>query len=167
MCHQALNVTHCKRSCAPDIVNIMFSRSGKPTLAQLKLHTRAYYKRIGVVHCPILDEDVHFTSEGYNHLINESNSTPGKTKPRSPAEQYLKLIHLTDVKAVLKYSVLIDETRKVRKKVKDKWKDVIQYEIICAIKGVRVSVVVEKVGDGKHKFLSVFPTKKDSTKNAP
>lgn len=143
----------------------MVGRSGKPDLAQLKSHTRAYYKRIGIVHCPILNEDIHFTAEGYNHLINESNSTPGKSKPRKPAEQYMKLMHLNNVKAVLKYSVLVDERRMVRKKVKGNWKNVIQSEVVHEINGDKISVVIEKVGEGNSKFLSVFPTKKRGTKN--
>jgi hypothetical protein len=129
-------------------------------LSQLKLHSQAYYKRLGSVDCSILDEKVHFTAEGYFHLINESNSKPGKTNPRNPAEQYMKLKYLPHVKAVLKYSTLIDDRRKNRKKVKGKWKDVIQTEIIHEIKGTKISVIVEKVGDGNSKFLSVFPSER-------
>lgn len=129
-------------------------------LSQLKLHSQAYYKRLGSTFCPVLDEEVHFTSEGYNHLINESNSKPGKSKPRTPAEQYMKLKNLTHVKAVLKYSTQIDDRRINRKKVKDKWKDVIQTEIVHELKGIKVSVIVEKVGEGNTKFLSVFPTER-------
>lgn len=129
-------------------------------LSQLKLHSQAYYRRLGSVYCPILEEEVHFTAEGYFHLINESNSSPGKTKPRNPTEQYLKLKCLPDVKAVLKYSTLIDERRKTHKKVKGIWKDVIQTEVIHEINGKRISVIVEKVGEGNSKFLSVFPPEK-------
>ena len=132
----------------------------QPNLAQLKLHTRAYYRRIGIVHCPVLGVDVYFTAEGYNHLINESNSKPGKSKPRLPSEQYLKLMHLNNVKAVLTYSTMVKEVRTVRKNVKGKWKDAVLSEVVHEIKGTEISVIVEKVGLGNHKFLSVFPTKK-------
>ncbi len=132
----------------------------QPNLAQLKLHTRAYYRRIGVVFCPVLNQDIHFTAEGYNHLINESNSTPGKSKPRKPAEQYLKLMNLNHVKAVLTYATVIKDTRKRRKNVKGVWKDAFLYEIVHDINGTEISVIVERVGNGKTKFLSVFPTKK-------
>lgn len=130
------------------------------TLAQLKLHTRAYYRRIGIVACPILGVDVHFTAEGYDHLINESNSKPGKSKPRLPSEQYLKLMHLNNVKAVLTHSTTIKEVRSVKKNIKGKQKDATLYEVVCNIKGADISVIVEKVELGNHKFLSVFPTKK-------
>lgn len=134
-------------------------------LAQLKLHSKAYYTRIGCVPCPILGEDVHFTAEGYFHLINESNSRPGKTNPRKPTEQYMKLMYLQHAKTVLKYSTYIDERRVTRKKVKGKWKKVIQTEVIHEIKGEKISVIVEKVGHSNSKFLSVFPTNK--RKNTP
>lgn len=136
------------------------SFSGKQSLAQLKLHTRAYYNRMKPVFCTILDEEVKFTAEGYFHLINESNSTPTNTNPRDPKEQYMKLMYLNDVPAILKYSEQIDERRKTRKKVKNKWKNVIQTEVVHIIKGKKISVIVEKVGDGATKFLSVFPSKK-------
>jgi len=132
----------------------------QPTLAQLKLHTRAYYRRIGVVHCPILGVDVHFTAEGYDHLINESNSKPGESKPRLASEQYLKLVNLNNVKTVLTHSVLVKEVRTVKKNVKGKYKDAVLSEVVCNVKGSEISVIVEKVGLGNHKFLSVFPTKK-------
>lgn len=143
----------------------MNNSSDKISLAQLKLHSQAYYRRIGVVPCPILEENVHFTAEGYFHLINESNSTPGDTNPRNPAEQYLKLMYLRHAKTVLKYSILIEEKRKNRKKVKGKWKDVLQTEIIYEIKGEKISVIVERVGNGNVKFLSIFPTNKHKNKN--
>ena len=103
---------------------------------------------------------MYFTAEGYNHLINESNSKPGKSKPRLPSEQYLKLMHLNNVKAVLTYSTMVKEVRTVRKNVKGKWKDAVLSEVVHEIKGTEISVIVEKVGLGNHKFLSVFPTKK-------
>ena len=135
--------------------------NNRNSLAQLKLHSQAYYRRIGVVHCPILGEDIHFTAEGYFHLINESNSKPGKTNPRKPSEQYMKLMRLQHAKTVLKYSTYVDEKRKNRKKVKGKWKKVIQTEVVYEIKGEKISVIVEKVGKGHSKFLSVFPTNKN------
>jgi hypothetical protein len=139
--------------------------SGKPSLAQLKLHTRAYYARIGVVRCPILNDDIYFTAEGYNHLINESNSKPGKSKPRLPTEQYKKLMCLMHAKAVLKYSKQVTETRTVRKKVKDEWKEAIQSEVVCEIKGEKISVIVEKVGDGHLKFMSILSDYKGKAKD--
>lgn len=148
---------------------IDYMNKGKLSLAQLKLHSRAYYNRIGKIYCPILEEDVYFTAEGYFHLINESNSKPGKTNPRITTEQYMKLMCLQHVPTVLKYSTLVVERRKNRKKVKGKWKDVIQTEIVHEFKGEKISVIVEKVGNGNTKFLSVFPAGKNkhSSKNTP
>ena len=139
----------------------------KPTsLSHLKKYSRMYYKRLKPLFCPILNEYVHFTSEGYFHLINESHSKCGNTIPRKPSEQYMKLKCLNDVGAVLKYSTRIAERRKVRKKVKNIWKSVIQTEIVHEIKGRKISVITEKVGDGKTKFLSLYFLQK-RTKTPP
>jgi hypothetical protein len=43
---------------------------------------RAFYKSIVSLYCPILGETVYFTSEGFNHLLFESNRMPRKLSER-------------------------------------------------------------------------------------
>lgn len=125
----------------------------------LKKERRAFYDSLGFIVCPILeDSEVHFTAQGFNHLINESNSKQGDSKARKPTEQYLKLMNLQYAPYIIKNCVQVAEIRPVRKKVKDAWKDGYHYELTCDIEKVgKVSVVIEKIGESKHKFLSVFP----------
>ena len=54
-----------------------------------------FYKSVGNVRCPALGgECVHFTSEGFNHLIYKS----GKKEPRSKPVQIMKFEMLSKAK---------------------------------------------------------------------
>ncbi len=144
--------------------------SKEQSLALLKIERRAFYDKIVSVECPMLENaEVYFTAQGFNHLINESNSKQGDSNARKPTEQYMKLMHLEHAAFIIKNCEDIAEIRPVKKKKKGKWKKGFHYELTCEIKDIgKVSVVIEKIGDGKHKFLSVFPLyKRPKTKKRP
>ena len=118
----------------------------------LKNKQRAFYKSIVSVFCPILNDTVYFTSEGFNHLLYESNR-----KPRSINEQFLKLRCLTYAPIVIQKCALVSETRQIQKRIKGKLKSGVHYELAYEVsKGINIRVIVEKIGTGKHKFLSVM-----------
>ncbi|MCX6809607.1 MAG: hypothetical protein NTZ65_02575 [Candidatus Berkelbacteria bacterium] len=63
-----------------------------------------------------------------------------------------------NAREVIKKCKVISETRKVQRKIKGKDKSIIQHELVYEIKkGVKIRVVVEKIGTGKLKFRSVMP----------
>lgn len=125
---------------------------------------KAFYKSIVSVTCPILNDTVYFTSDGFLHLIYESNR-----KPRKQSEQYLKLKCLDHAPAVLGNCTQILEARPKTKKVKGKIKTGYDYELVHEVTpGQYISVVVEKIGSGKYKFVSVMRlNKKSGTKKHP
>lgn len=130
---------------------------------KLKRQQRKFYKSVVSVFCPILDETVYFTSEGFVHLLYESNR-----QPRGISEQYLKLMCLTHAPDVIKNCTIITETRKIRRKLKGKWKEGVRYELVHEIvAGKKIRVIVERLGTGKHKFLSVMPHDKKSKNKHP
>jgi len=119
---------------------------------------KSFYKNIISINCPILNETVYFTSEGFNHLIYESNRAPRKI-----SEQYLKLIFLKYVPKVITNCIEILETRKTKRKIWGKYKKIICYTLVYeVIKGIKVRVIIEKIGNGKCKFKSVMPHDKKS-----
>jgi len=121
---------------------------------------RAFYKKIVSVDCPILGEVIFFTSEGFNHLLYESNRMPRKL-----SERYLKLIFLSYVVRVIKNCSEVAETRKVKRKMWGKYKKILWYKLVYEVSpGVRVSVIIEKIGNGKCRFKSVMPSDKKSKK---
>ncbi len=129
-------------------------------LRTLIIEQRAFYRSIVSIFCPILNETVYFTSEGFNHLLYESY-----WKPRSPAEQFLKLKCLSMVPEVVKNCSKKANIRKMRRKVKGKWKNGFHFELVHEIKkGASVRVIVERIGTGRYKFWSVMPHNNKSKK---
>lgn len=121
------------------------------------------YKRIAFVYCPILNENIYFTSEGFFHMINKS---PLKRRPI--AEQYLKLMCLTHAADIVKNCTRIIETRNDRRIVKGKKKTVRTFELIDAkVRKYPISVIVERIGSGKLKFKSVKKMRNYPNKKAP
>lgn len=119
---------------------------------------RKYYKSIGSIVCPILQETINFTSDGFEHLLYKGNR-----KPRKLSERFMKLKCLEHVPEVIKKADVISETRRSEKRIKGKIKKVIFHELIYEIKkGTQIRVVVEKIGNGNFHFLSVMPHNKRS-----
>lgn len=122
----------------------------------LKKEQKAYYKSIVSVFCPLLNETIYFTSDGFIHLLYDSNR-----KPRNIDEQFMKLKCLLFATLVLQNSEFIADTRTIKVKRKGKEKIIIHHVLVHEVtKGVKIRVVVERVGTGKFKFLSVMPHNK-------
>ncbi|OGK10164.1 hypothetical protein A2767_04130 [Candidatus Roizmanbacteria bacterium RIFCSPHIGHO2_01_FULL_35_10] len=129
---------------------------------KLKVKSKKFYKSIVSVYCLILNDTVYFTSEGFNHLLYKDFN-----HPRNINEQYMKLMCLPYVVDVIKNCALISETRKIKRRVKNKLKDAIHYELVHKVaKNKRIRVIIEKIGTGKHKFRSIMPHDKKSKKRS-
>lgn len=133
----------------------------KNNIYHLKQKQRAYYKSIVSVFCPVLNDTVYFTSEGFNHLLYDTNR-----KPRNIDEQYLKLHCLPHATTVLKNSKVLADTRNYEVKIKGKKKSIIHYAIAYEVeKGKEIRVIVSRFGNGKYKFLSIMPHNKRSKRS--
>ncbi len=144
------------------VMKSFFAKIKKPRedINDLKFEQKVIYDSVVSVYCKILDSTVYFTSEGFNHLIYESNR-----KPRNINEQFLKLKCVCYAPRVIEKCKKITETRQSKRKIKGKVKEIIQYELIYEVfKDKTIKVIVEKVGTGKHKFHSVMPVR---TKKRP
>ena len=76
-------------------------------------------------------------------------------------EQFMKLQCLAYAPEVIKKCTVISETRMIKKRIKGKLKDGVHYELIHLVKpGEKIGVIIEKIGTGKHKFLSIIRYKK-------
>lgn len=119
----------------------------------LKNTRKAFYDSVVSVFCPILNDTVFFNSDGFNHLLYESNRMP-----RNIGEQFMKLQCLPHAPEVIKKCTVITDTRKMRRKIKGKWKSGVRYELVHEVKkDIKIRVVVEKIGTGKHNFWSIMP----------
>ncbi len=132
----------------------------KQDIKALIAEMREVYRGYKPVRCTVLDEDVLFTSDGFIHLLYESNR-----QPRTIDEQYLKLKCLPCAPRVIARCKVITATRKIRFKVKGKWKNGKRYELIHeAIPGERHKVILQKIGTGNLTFLSIMPFHRETKK---
>ncbi|MEK7550088.1 MAG: hypothetical protein AAB519_03870 [Patescibacteria group bacterium] len=125
-----------------------------------KSNADAYYKKIGRIRCPALNNEyVHFTSEGFHHLQFSSGNE------RSKDEQMTKFDLLIRARKIIEIATTHQEydecLEMVRKKMKKRREEVamrVQYWALVAIlQGRKVKVIVRQVGTGQKHFYSVIP----------
>lgn len=118
------------------------------------------YASFKKVYCPALGGDVHFTSEGFNHLIYERAK-----KERDKRTQILRFDMLEKAKFILETSTTHQEYeenmeyRKVNRHGKFVNTNVVVrcWGLVAIVQKFRVKVVVIQVGNGKMEFQSVIP----------
>lgn len=129
-------------------------------LKTLIAEQKAFYNSLVSVFCPILNETVYFTSEGFNHLMFKNSRIP-----RSSAEQFMKLKCLKYVPKVITNCSQKGQIRQDKRKIKGKWKKVLRFEIVHEVeKGASVRVIIERIGTGRYHFWSVMPHNNRSKK---
>ena len=121
---------------------------------------RAWYKMIGKIYCPILNEEVVFNSKGFHHLRYDNHH-----KERSIKEQKYKLGLLPLVIPVIKCATNVHEYKKQQySKPLGKYFEIWELREVVGQSKTTVSVVLRRIGDGKVTFLSVWKKKEKVTK---
>jgi hypothetical protein len=128
---------------------------------EIKAEAEELYNSVGHVVSPALGGvKIHFTSDGFHHLMNTKNRYP------RPQEEWLtKLKYLPRAIDLLRiattyqeYDVFSENVRIKRKKKKIMAVSEVKYwGIIGIIDNKKVRVVVRKAGNGQHQFCSVMP----------
>lgn len=127
---------------------------------EIRKEAQELYGSFVKVHCPALDGAVHFTSEGFNHLIYER-----ARKERDVRTQILRFDMLERAKFILEttttyqeYEESIEYQRVNRHGKFIRINVVVRcWGLIAIVKKFRVKVVVRQVGNGKMEFQSVIP----------
>lgn len=138
--------------------------SGKTPKDYVKTRREAeeFYKSVGNVRCPALGgECVHFTSEGFNHLVYKS----GKKQPRNPAVQIMRFELLSKATILLEQTTTFQEYEEEYRYVPVNRHGTYHREImlvrlwgfVAIINKFRIKVVVQQVGNGRKQFYSVIP----------
>ncbi len=112
---------------------------------------RKWYKTVGEVFCPIIDESVVFNSKGFYHLKYKSNGTKRPSK-----EQKYKIGLLPLVIPVIKSATEIYEYKKIELESSDKIIEIWELRAVVGKQNTQVSVVLRRIGDGKIHFFSVW-----------
>ena len=122
-----------------------------------------HYEKIGKIWCPYFKEKVHFSTEGFQHLLfKEWNRT------RIRIEQYKRLRLLPVAERVIRKSHTLQEYDErnlmVRQKTNSRWQKVmksVRYYVFIAMDldiDARVKVVVKEIEGGVKFFYSVYPS---------
>jgi len=141
----------------------MMDNKNIPTTEEYrKARNKAYeeYKGIGKVFCPYLNTDVHFTSDGFRHIIYKSkgkqrhfNTQILRFNLLSKAVEIIRRSHiLQEFDSIQSEMVVEDHNLKVSKIVK-----VAYYGFIGIIDDWKIKVIVKKTGSGNPVFWSVIP----------
>lgn len=117
----------------------MFSGLG---YEKAKVLAKQLYSEIEVVYCPLLDDDIHFTSEGFNHLIRKGRKQ--RTKERQ-IERFELIPYLSSIIGDPKADIHLDLTSSVK-----------IWNVIKTIQGDRIRVIISQPGL-KKMFVSVYP----------
>mgnify|MGYP000936067658 CR=1 FL=1 len=128
---------------------------------KLRESSENFYKKIGAIRCPAFNNElVHFTAEGFNHLVYK-----GPRHERSQNDQITKFKLLPNAKNIIEISTTFQEydeslimVRKKRfKKIAEESSTVKYWGFVAIIKNFRVKVVIRQIGNGQKHFLSVIP----------
>ncbi len=120
---------------------------------------RSWYKKVGKVFCPVLNEWVVFNSQGFRHLRYDGNG-----KPRTNKQQIYRMNVLVSVTEVIQdsYNVLDKQVRYLgTKEVKVEY-----WELGKIIQNDHVTVILRRSGNGSVAFYSIWKKPRKS-KNPP
>lgn len=113
---------------------------------------RTWYKVVRKSFCPILKEDVFFTSKGFRHLLYD-----GLGHARSRKERMYKIGLLPLVIPVIKSATKVEEYKPPT--YSDKLGKMVEFWTLQSVVGKRntlVTIVLRKIGTGGIHFYSVW-----------
>ena len=127
---------------------------------EIRATAQKLYASFDKKYCPALGGEVHFTSEGFNHLVYAR-----ARKERDKKTQILRFDMLQRAKFILETSTTYQEYeenieyRKVSRHGKFVGMNMVTkyWGFVAIVKNFRVKVVVRQVGNGKVEFQSVIP----------
>ena len=128
---------------------------------KLREDAQKFYTGTRPIQSPALDEYVHFTAEGFNHIVFK-----GSRRERERPSQILRfkllpiavrLIELSTTYQEYEVTLKEFEVKSYKKKIR-KSKPVKYWGIIAIIDGRKVKVILRKIGDnGQLHFWSIVP----------
>ena len=130
----------------PSKYSISHAKKSKD-LRELISKTRIKYDSIGRIWCPVLSDNVHFTSEGRIHLIYKGN------RKKRPVQEQLYKLNLFPL------AIPVLKTSKTIQSVRTSPNGKIQYYAITGKAGkskASVRVIVKRTGDGQFNYHSIM-----------
>ena len=120
-----------------------------------------FYHKIGRVRCPAINNEfIHFTSEGFNHLVYKNDR-----RERDRSVQMMKFKLLPKARDIIERSSTYQEYDESLLEIKkEKFKKIVRestivryWGLVAIIQNFRVKVIVRQWGNGQKHFWSVIP----------
>lgn len=128
---------------------------------KLREDTLGFYNAVGTVFSPVFNQKIHFTAEGFNHIIfkhaHSERERPSQILRFKLLALAVKLVKISTTYQEFEETIKEFEIKCYKKKVK-KSMAVTYWGIIAIIDGRKIKVILRKVGEngGMH-FWSVVP----------
>lgn len=127
---------------------------------KLRKDSQEFYNSIGRVFSPALSQEIHFTAEGFNHIIFK-----GSRSEREKPSQVLRFKLLPLAIKLIKLSTTFQEFEESLKEIVVKsfkkrvlkTKIVKYWGIIAIIDARKIKAIIRKIGEGSAHFWSVIP----------
>jgi len=119
----------------------------KKKFEQLKKEAKEYYKLIEDVYCPYFNEDVCFTSSGFNHLLYKGGRNRVLRQRYAICER-IKLLHLAP--RLIRITATLQEFEERENHIK-------YWGFIAILERQKFKVIIRQVPGGKKQFFSIFP----------
>jgi hypothetical protein len=128
---------------------------------KLRADAQSFYSHTGRVYSPAFNEEIHFTAEGFNHIVFK-----GPRSEREKSSQILRFKLLPLAVKLVKLATTFQEFEetikqfevKTHKKRMQKAKPVRYWGLIGIIEGRKIKVILRKIGDnGTMHFWSIVP----------
>lgn len=128
---------------------------------KLKEDSQKFYNAIGRIYSLALHQEIHFTAEGFNHIIFKSARTererPSQILRFKLLPLAVKLIKESTTYQEFEETIKEFEIKSFKKRAK-KSKAVKYFGIIAIINGRKIKVIIRKIGDnGAMHFWSIVP----------
>lgn len=128
---------------------------------KLRADALQFYNNLRPIRSPALDETVHFTAEGFNHIVfkapRREREKPSQIMRFKLLGRASKLIALSTTFQEYEETIREFEMKSHKKRVR-KSKPVKYWGIIAIIDGRKIKVILRKIGDnGQLHFWSIVP----------
>ena len=128
---------------------------------KLRADAQKFYTSIRPVDAPAFGEHVHFTAEGFNHIVFKGSRSererPSQMLRFKLLSKAVKLIGLSTTYQEYEETLKEFEVKSHKKKIR-KTKPVKYWGVIAIIDGRKIKVILRKIGDnGQLHFWSIVP----------
>lgn len=136
---------------------------------RIRSHAAELYRGLGKIRCPYFGAPVHFSTEGFHHLLFKSWN-----RGRSERDQFMRLKFLRYAPEIVRTSRTLQgiqtQTQWHRRHRHGVWEKtpvaVTYYEFVAIIELRRFKVILRRVGEGQLQFWSLIPFWRQSASGA-